>query len=127
VATITTVGFGDISGGTTPERYELIMIIRIICISLMVIGVISFSFATGSLSNILANIDSSQAKLKEKLDVLNDIRKDYKIGYRMYEELKMSLKFDHSRNQSDVQNFLNELPYRLRLDLAVKIHRQIVA
>jgi hypothetical protein len=53
VTTITTVGFGDISGGNSTER--------IICIILMIIGVISFSFATGSLSNILANIDASEA------------------------------------------------------------------
>jgi hypothetical protein len=39
----------------------------------MIIGVISFSFATGSLSSIIANYDSSEAQLKEKLSTLNAI------------------------------------------------------
>ena len=55
VSTITTVGYGDISGQNTLER--------LICIIIMIIGVISFSFATGSLSSILQNYDQANAKL----------------------------------------------------------------
>lgn len=51
VTTITTVGYGDISAYNTVER--------IICIVLMITGVISFSFASGSLSSILSNYDHS--------------------------------------------------------------------
>ena len=49
VTTITTVGYGDIAAYNTFER--------IICIILMITGVISFSFASGSLSSILSNYD----------------------------------------------------------------------
>jgi len=66
VTTIVTVGYGDITAQNTGER--------IICILLMIVGVIAFSFATGSLSSIISNYDSSQAKLKEKIATLNDIR-----------------------------------------------------
>jgi len=45
ITTITTVGYGDISGTNTLERSVSILI--------MIIGVISFSFTTGSLSSIL--------------------------------------------------------------------------
>jgi hypothetical protein len=58
--------------------------------------------------------------------VLNDIKQEYNIGPKLYEELRLTLKFDHSKNKTNVENFLAELPYRLRLDLAVKIHKQIV-
>lgn len=51
VTTITTVGYGDIAAHNTIER--------IICIVLMITGVISFSFASGSLSSILSNYDQS--------------------------------------------------------------------
>jgi hypothetical protein len=54
VTTITTVGYGDISGSTNIEK--------IFCISIMIIGVISFSFATGSLASILQNYDVQNAK-----------------------------------------------------------------
>jgi hypothetical protein len=51
--TVLTVGYGDISAVNSYEK--------LICILLMIIGVISFSFATGSLSSIIANYDSSEA------------------------------------------------------------------
>jgi glutamate mutase epsilon subunit len=50
VTTITTVGYGDISGHTDSER--------IFCIIIMVAGVISFSLASGTLTSIIKNYDS---------------------------------------------------------------------
>ena len=49
VSTITTVGYGDISGTNNLER--------IFCSFLMLVGVISFSFANGSLASIIQNYD----------------------------------------------------------------------
>ena len=51
VTTIVTVGFGDIHPYSVGEK--------IVTIFLMLIGVISFSFATGSLSSIISNYDAS--------------------------------------------------------------------
>jgi len=51
VTCIVTVGFGDIHAYNEGEM--------VLCIFLMLIGVISFSFATGALSSIIANYDSS--------------------------------------------------------------------
>ena len=67
VTTITTVGYGDISASTTGER--------IMCIILMLIGVVSYSYAIGSLSSLLTSLDSKTAKLKEKLSILEGIRR----------------------------------------------------
>jgi hypothetical protein len=53
--TILTVGYGDILAVNMSEK--------ILCIILMIIGVISFSFATGSLSSIIANYDQFEAVL----------------------------------------------------------------
>jgi hypothetical protein len=63
VTTILTVGYGDIHAYSILEKW--------VCIALMIIGVISFSFATGALSSIIYNHDKSEAKLKEKLSVLD--------------------------------------------------------
>ena len=51
VTTIVTVGYGDIHATNSGERA--------ISILLMITGVISFSFATGSLSSIISNYDTS--------------------------------------------------------------------
>lgn len=48
--TITTVGYGDVNPGNIIER--------IFVIGLMYVGVIVFSFASGSLGSIMQNYDN---------------------------------------------------------------------
>lgn len=60
-----TVGYGDISANNIAEK--------IMCILLMMLGVVSFSFATGALASILTSYDSKEALLKEKIATLNDL------------------------------------------------------
>jgi voltage-gated potassium channel len=50
VTTIVTVGYGDISAFNSEER--------VFCIFLMLTGVISFSFATGTLASLISSYDS---------------------------------------------------------------------
>jgi hypothetical protein len=57
VTTMTTVGYGDMSGSTTPER--------VFCVILMVIGVIVFSYISGSLASVLSSYNSAAATLSE--------------------------------------------------------------
>ena len=90
LTTITTVGFGDISGGTISEQ--------IVCLFLMLIGVISFSFATGTLSSILSNLDNTNQKLRGKLALLLDIKEEYHLPQALYDDLRSALQFDHKRN-----------------------------
>jgi hypothetical protein len=93
---------------------------------MMISGVIAFSFATGTLSSLLSNLDDSQSKAKEKIEVLDDIRANYNVGPALYEELRQSLLYDASNDLSNVTNFVNSLPYRLKYELSVKIHREIL-
>jgi hypothetical protein len=63
--TLTTVGYGDVSLDSSTERFFVIL--------LQFIGIILFSFASGSLTTIIANYDSENAKNREKTDILNKI------------------------------------------------------
>ena len=56
VTTITTVGYGDFSASTNLEKT--------MCIFIMIVGVIAFSCASGSLTNYIAETD----KRNETLD-----------------------------------------------------------
>ncbi len=62
VTTIMTVGYGDITAYNSIEK--------LLCILLMLIGVVAFSFATGAISSIISNQDSAEAKLREKMETL---------------------------------------------------------
>lgn len=79
VTTVLTVGYGDISATNNGEK--------IICILLMLVGVVSFSFATGALASIISSYDSKEAILKEKIATLNDIKRDYKIDTELFNKL----------------------------------------
>lgn len=91
----------------------------------MIIGAISLAFATGALASILQSYDSSETKLKEKFSTLNEIKNDYKIEPELYDELRIAVKNDHSKDFIDIKQFLEELPYKLRLELALKIYKEI--
>ena len=47
----------------------------------MIIGVIAYSFAISSFTSILSTLDSKAAKLKAKLDTLNNIRSEYDMSF----------------------------------------------
>jgi hypothetical protein len=67
--TFTTVGYGDVSPANTPERF--------FCVCLMLIGVFTFSFASGSLASIMQNYDSEQAVINERLLLLDNLTAHY--------------------------------------------------
>jgi voltage-gated potassium channel len=115
--TILTVGYGDITAFSLPEK--------LLCIILMIIGVISFSFATGALSSIISNYDSSEALLNEKISKLNSIQSTYKIDASLYKKCMQTVRYDHSRKSKDYIEFLSELPHMIKLELAMEIHKQM--
>ena len=116
MTTIVTVGYGDI---TPVNKLE-----QIYTIILMITGVISFSFATGALASIISNYDSSEAKLKEKIGTLNEIKSDYKINDELYNKLIKTLRYDHSKKSKDAIQFMDELPHKLKLELAMQIYQK---
>ena len=65
MATLTTVGYGDISGTNTIER--------LICIFLMLTGVFFFTFASGTLTNIISESEDERKYYQEKEILLNKI------------------------------------------------------
>jgi hypothetical protein len=68
----------------------------------MILGVLSFSFASGSLSSIISNLDSKNALLKYKLEIIEGIRKDFKLPKKLYIKVKNNIeKVDHTAQQMD--------------------------
>lgn len=117
VTTILTVGYGDITAFSLGEK--------VICIFLMLIGVISFSFATGALSSIISNLDSKEALLKEKISTLNDLRQEYNLDPYLFKKLARTVKYDAQKKSKHVNEFMAELPHKLRLELMVFIHQKM--
>jgi len=71
VTTIVTVGYGDVTPKNDAER--------IFCVILMLIGVISFSFLTSTLTSIITTIDANEAILEEKVSAINALKESGKL------------------------------------------------
>ena len=85
ITTITTVGYGDISATNTTEYW--------FCSAMMIVGVISFSFANNALGLILSQMDKESSILQEKIAVLDKINTKFKIPNELYIKCKKNLEY----------------------------------
>ena len=118
LTTVTTVGYGDISAGTTIERVYNLFI--------MSFGVLLYSFAIGSLSSIVSTMDQQTEEMNQKLQILSSIKKEFNLNQGIYDKVRKVIKYDLSRNQKDKMNFLQELPNKLRIELSQIMHDKVI-
>ena len=78
---MSTVGYGDITTETNIERC--------LAIGWMLFGVCFFSFTIGSLSSIMARIDSKEVILTNKLAIIEEFSREAKLE----KDLKMRLRY----------------------------------
>lgn len=83
VTTMSTVGYGDISGGTAAER--------VFCIALMLTGVMSFNLISGALGALITNYDSNSADHLANLMQLDILKVRYHISDELYFQIRNSL------------------------------------
>lgn len=96
------------------------------CIFLQFIGVIFFSFASGSLTTIIANYDSTNAKNSEKTNLLNKILKEYHITTELYAQLMTQIQnVDDKKTLKETNDFLKDLPFRLRIRTIMYLYKPL--
>ncbi len=110
VATITTVGYGDISGGTAGEQ--------LFCVGLMLLGVVSYSVAIGACTSLMGASTRRQKALLSKLSVLSHLRNEYSLGFEFYWRLRESLHHEHTTDMTEKLAFLDSLPPKLHVELS---------
>jgi hypothetical protein len=54
--------------------------------------------------------------------VLNDIQIEYEIEIELFNKLSKTIKYDHTKKKRDILQFIEELPHKLKLELAMVIH-----
>lgn len=85
ITTFSTVGYGDISAHNFIEK--------LFCIFVMISGVTAFATGTSAMTNLISTYDHENAKLQERVVILNRIYKDYCLPLTLYENVKKSLKY----------------------------------
>ena len=102
VTTITTVGYGDISANNGIEQ--------LFCIVIMLMGVIGFSLATSTLTQLLSEYDTSNKKLNEKMEVLKRIYDEFCLPLDLYDRVKKSLTYMFITDMDELNEFMDVLP-----------------
>ena len=117
ITTITTVGYGDFSPGTFSEK--------IIGCIIMFVGVLAFSFASGSLANYIQQQDNHSALFEEKCIVLDKLYKENEFPSELYSMIKKNLKFNYTDDIRSTNQFIEDLPHNLRTDLSIYIYEKV--
>jgi CRP-like cAMP-binding protein len=89
----------------------------------MLVGIICYSFAVGSLTTLISNMDKKDVKLNEKMGFLRELKDKFKLSYSFYLNVRKSILYDHNRSTIDKYQFLNSLPPNLRLELSYIMHQ----
>lgn len=117
VTTLVTVGYGDL------HAYNLVE--RVLSCILQVLGVFLFSMGSGAIAALITNYDNREALLKAKINTLNWIARDYKLSIDLFNRLAKTIRYDHSKLKKSNLSFMEELPSKLRVEMALVIHHSM--
>ena len=120
IATITSVGYGDISGYSRNEY--------IFQIFLLIIGIIAYSWLISSISNYVRESNKDLEYFLSKVKILEEIRishpeMDTELYHKIYLYLK-TLKLIHK--DKDKELLLDSLPYNLKYSILYQMNKPLI-
>ncbi|CAG9311827.1 unnamed protein product [Blepharisma stoltei] len=118
VTTLCTVGYGDINALTVLERS--------LAMGWMMFALFFISFTVGSLSSMLAGLDTKEKLLISKLEIIDEFAKDVHLSLDLRQKLRKALKYSSENPGYSLiakQNILNEIPRNLRYEISIEMHR----
>ena len=119
IATLTTVGYGDISTYNIWEKiFGLIMLL---------IGILGYSYAVSSLSNYIKNIDAKNLEYEKKCSILEEIKLIHpEIPDDLNDRILRYLKYKQFNEKKDKNIIMECLPNSLRNTLIYNMYRNII-
>jgi len=119
IATITTVGYGDVYGKTIKE-----ILFQII---LLILGTCTYSYLISSVSNFIKKINEKTLIFENKLKILNDIKAtNPHLQERLYEKLLRFLRYKKGSEKNKQNDIINSLPYSLKNTLIIEMYKPII-
>ena len=117
--TITTVGYGDITGNTIPEI--------IFQMFLLIIGTFAYSFIISFFSNYIIKVNQKSMNYEKKLNLLNEIKlHNPNMKDSIYDEILRNIHNEQLYEKKDKQLLFHCLPYSLKNKLIMEMHRPII-
>ena len=119
IVTITTVGYGDITGNAIPEiAFQMI---------LLILGTIAYSFIISYFSNYIVKINQKSINLEQKVNILNEIKfQNPNMKDSLYNEVLRNIRKEDFYEKKDKQLLFQCLPYSLKNKLIMEMYKPII-
>ena len=114
MATVTTVGYGDLTAQCLSEQA--------FTVGLMVAGVVAYSLTVGAVSAAMGASDRREQAIRAKLAVLADLRDQHGLGFELYWRVRQALHDEHAADRSEQQTLVAQLPSLLRAEVASRMY-----
>ena len=119
IVTLTTVGYGDITGQTMTEIYFQIF--------LLIIGTIAYSFIVSYISNYIVKINQKSMLYEKNLAILQEIKIHHpNMKKSLYNEVLRNLHNEQLYERKDKHILFDCLPYSLKNKLIEEMYKPII-
>lgn len=117
LATIYTVGYGDLVAISYPEKVYNIL--------LQSIGIFIYSFVVSNMINIV-KLTPKEEELEKKINLLNEIRMNYSISEKLYAKIFRLIKYDYKKNKDEQINLIKTFPVHIRNVLIQTVFKDLL-
>ena len=119
IVTITTVGYGDITGDSIPEIAFQIL--------LLIIGTIAYSFTISYISNYIIKVQQKSMTYEKNIEILREIRLHHpNMKKSTYQEVLRTLHNEQLYERKDKHLLFDSLPYSLKNELIMEIYKPLI-
>jgi len=119
IVTITTVGYGDITGDSIPE-----IIFQVL---LLIVGTIAYSFIISYFSNYIIKINRKSMTFEKNLEILQEIKLNHpKMKNSVYNEVLRNLYNEQLYEKKDKNVLFDCLPYSMKNKLIIEMHKPLI-
>ena len=120
--TLTTVGYGDLSGWTDMERiYSMLW---------MCFSVGFYSFTIGSLTSILSHLNSRNNILTIKVNAADQMAREGRLNQQLKSRLRRAIRINSQKAELDTgdkQMMFDSLPKKLRYEVSIAMYEGAAA
>ena len=119
IVTITSVGYGDITGITNSEL--------LFQIYLLIIGTIAYSFTISYISNMIVKTNEKSKNFEKNMEIINEVKLNHPhMKTSLYNELLRNVYNMKLYEKKDKHILLDSLPYSLKNILIINMNKNII-
>ena len=119
MATLTTVGYGDITANVSLEKIYGTFI--------LILGTFTYSWILTNISNYIKKNNEKYIDFEEKMKVLTEIKIEYpNLNNDLYDRIRRYLNYNKSGYNNNIKFILESLPSSLQNNLIIEIYKPII-